>query len=161
MLLAIHEDVARWLWDQGIHQWKPGTYPPAAFDEWITHGEAYLARVEGVPAGMIVLQDADEFMWPDAPANALYVHGVRVIRRFAGRQVGRQMLLWAARQALAQGKAYLRLDVMANNPRIHAYYEFAGFVHVRDLADKPWPASLYEQHVVAPDVQADQRDTLG
>ena len=103
VLLAIHEDVARWLWDQGIHQWKPGTYPTSAFDHWIARGQAYLARVEGEPAGMIVLQDADEFMWPGAPADALYVHGVRVLRRFAGRQVGRQMLQWAARQASVPG----------------------------------------------------------
>jgi ribosomal protein S18 acetylase RimI-like enzyme len=62
--------------------------------------------------------------------------------------MGRVLLGWAAREALARGKAYLRLDVMADNPRIRAYYESAGFVHVRDLPDHPWPASLYEQRVV-------------
>jgi protein-tyrosine phosphatase len=147
MLLALHEDVARWLWDQGIHQWQPGRFPPAVLDEWIARGEAYLAWVDGEPAGMIVLQEADESMWPGAPADALYIHGVRVRRAFAGRGVGREMLRWAAREALARGKAYLRLDVMADNPRIRAYYEAAGFVHVRDLPDHPWPASLYEQRV--------------
>lgn len=30
MLLAIHEDVARWLWDRGIHQWELGTFPRGA-----------------------------------------------------------------------------------------------------------------------------------
>ena len=47
---------------------------------------ANLAQVEGEPVGIVVLQDADEFMWPGAPADALYVHGVRLLRRFAGRR---------------------------------------------------------------------------
>lgn len=146
-LLAIHEDVARWLWDQGIRQWEPGRFPRAALDEWIARGEAYLTRVDGEPAGMIVLQEADEFMWPGAPPDALYVHGVRVLRAFAGQEVGRAMLRWAEQEALARGKMYLRLDVMANNRRIRAYYESAGFIHLRDPHDKPWPASLYEKRV--------------
>jgi hypothetical protein len=89
VLLAIHEGVARWLWDQGIRQWEPGRFPPAVLDAWIARGEAYLARVDGEPAGMVVLQEADEAMWPGAPPNALYIHGVRVRRIFAGRRVGR------------------------------------------------------------------------
>jgi ribosomal protein S18 acetylase RimI-like enzyme len=117
-------------------------------DAWIARGKAYLARVDGEPAGMVVLQEADESIWPGAPADALYIHGVRVRRAFAGRRVGRVLLERAAREALARGKAYLGLDVMADNPRIRAYYESAGFVRVRDLPDHPWPASLYEQRVV-------------
>jgi ribosomal protein S18 acetylase RimI-like enzyme len=120
VLLAIHEDVARWLSERGIRQWEPGRFPPAVLDAWIARGEAYLARVDGEPAGMVVLQEADESMWPGAPADALYIHGVRVRRAFAGRRVGRVLLGWAAREALARGKAYLRLDVMADNPRIRA-----------------------------------------
>ncbi len=147
LLLEIHEDAARWLWSRGIHQWEPGRYPREIMAEWAERGEAYIARRGGQPVGMVILQESDEFMWPGAPPDALYVHGLRVLRAFAGQGIGRTILHWAEREAAARGKAYLRLDVMTDNLKIRAYYESAGFSHVRDVHDKPWLGSLYEKRV--------------
>jgi len=152
LLLAIHEDAARWLWSRGIRQWEPGKYPREVMAGWAERGEAYIARLGGELVGMVILQESDDFMWPGASPDALYVHGLRVLRAFAGQGLGRAILRWAEREAVARGKAYLRLDVMADNPRIRAYYESAGFEHVRDVHDKPWPGSLYEKQIELPDV---------
>jgi ribosomal protein S18 acetylase RimI-like enzyme len=86
-------------------------------------------------------------MWGDLPPDALYLHGLRVLRRFAGQKLGRAVLAWAERATAARGKSCLRLDVMGDNPTIQAYYAAAGFRHVCDRIDRPWPASLYEKQV--------------
>jgi ribosomal protein S18 acetylase RimI-like enzyme len=149
LLMAIHEDVARWLWDRGIHQWQPGAFPRTVMEQWAARGEAYIARRRGQPVGMVALTETDEYMWPGASPDALYLHGLRVQRAFGGQGIGRALLLWAEAEARARGKRFLRLDVMADNPVIRAYYESAGFERRGDTTDKPWPGSLYEKRIAA------------
>lgn len=150
LLTEIHEDAARWLWTRGIHQWEPGTFPRDRLMACINRGEADLARLGGAPVGMAILQDADEYTWGARPADALYLHGLRVLRMYAGRGLGRVILRWAEGQAAARGRTYLRLDCMADNARLRAYYEDAGFRCVGEKTDEDhpsWRASRYEKRV--------------
>ena len=106
LLIAIHEEAARWLWSRGIRQWEPGTFPRDALIGCIERGEAYLARLNGGPVGMAILQDADEYTWGERPGDALYLHGLRVLRAFAGQGLGRAILHWAEGQVAARGRRY-------------------------------------------------------
>ena len=47
--------------------------------------------------------------------------------------LGAVILGWAARIARQQGREALRLDCVASNGRLRAYYEAAGFVHRGDV----------------------------
>jgi GNAT superfamily N-acetyltransferase len=150
LLIAIHEEAARWLWGRGIRQWEPGTFPRDALIGCIERGEAYLARLDGGPVGMAILQEADEDTWGTRPDNAVYLHGLRVLRAFAGQGLGRAILCWAEGQVAARGRIYLRLDCKADNAKLRAYYEDAGFRLVgakTDEDDPSWRASLYEKRV--------------
>ncbi len=150
LLIEIHEDAARWLWARGIHQWEPGTFPRDRLISRIERGEVYLARLDGEPVGMAILQEADEDTWGARPDDALYLHGLRVRRAYAGQGIGRTILRWVEEQVAARGRIYLRLDCMADNTKLRAYYEDAGFRCVgeeTDEDDPDWRASLYEKRV--------------
>ncbi|HEX6819756.1 MAG TPA: GNAT family N-acetyltransferase [Ktedonobacterales bacterium] len=145
-LLAIHEDVAHWLWCRDIRQWEPGTFPRQQLDVWIARGEAYLARLDGAAVAMLTLHWSDEETWGVMPEDAGYVHSLAVRRQYAGQGIGRALLAWTEREVAAAGKEYLRLDCMAQNAALRAYYEHAGFVERRDIAHDAW-STLYEKRV--------------
>jgi len=150
LLIEIHEDAARWLWSRGIHQWEPGTFPLDRLIACIERGEVHIARLEGKPVGMAIVQEADEDTWDAQPNDALYLHGLRVLRAYAGRGIGRAILRWAEEQVAARGRIYLRLDCMADNAKLRAYYEDAGFRYVSDATDEDdpdWRAAMYEKRV--------------
>lgn len=44
-------------------------------------------------------------------------------------------------------RKYIRLDCMAENPGLCAYYEQAGFVYRGETQGKGWQAALYEKKV--------------
>ncbi|HEX3271392.1 MAG TPA: GNAT family N-acetyltransferase [Ktedonobacterales bacterium] len=150
LLIEIHEDVARWLWSRGIRQWEPGTFPRERLIACIERGEVYLVRLDDVPVGMAILQEADEYTWGARLDDALYLHGLRVLRAYAGRGIGRAILRWAEEQVTTRGRIYLRLDCMADNAKLRAYYEDAGFRCVGEKAwedDPSWRSSLHEKRV--------------
>ena len=47
---------------------------------------------------MAILQDADEDTWGARPDDALYLHGLRALRTYAGRGIGRAILRWTEEQ---------------------------------------------------------------
>jgi GNAT superfamily N-acetyltransferase len=77
-----------------------------------------------------VTLDHGDPVWDDRPAAALYVHRMAVRRSAAG--LGTVILRWAAGVAREQGREALRLDCVASNGPLRAYYEAAGFVHRGD-----------------------------
>ena len=143
----ILEEAAHWLISRGIDQWRPGQFRMESLAEHVQRGEVFVARRGGEAVGTLTLQESDARIWGERPDDALYVHGLAVRRSGAGRGLGGAMLRWAELQAHEAGKTYLRLDCMAENPALRAYYERAGFAHVGDMYGATWSASLYEKRV--------------
>lgn len=147
-LAALHEEAARWLWERGIRQWRPGEYTATHALAAIREGhEVYLARRAGAPVGTFILQWDDPEMWGERPPDAGYVHGLSVRRAVAGLGLGAALLDWAAQRVAASGRHWLRLDCMAANPALRAYYERRGFTY-RGEAEEGW-AALYERPACA------------
>jgi len=69
----------------------------------------------------------------------------RVANREHGHGLGGDLLAWAEGEAVAGGKAFLRLDCAPDDPGIKRYYERAGFLHVRDLSVAEIRVSLYQK----------------
>lgn len=126
-LLALLEEAARWLTARGIDQWRPGIFARGPLLDEIAAGERFVARWDGVLAGTLRLCWDDPATWGTQPPDAGYVHGLAVARTFAGRALGRALLDWAARAAADAGKTTLRLDCVAHNAPLRAYYQRAGF----------------------------------
>jgi GNAT superfamily N-acetyltransferase len=76
--------------------------------------------------------------------------GLRVLRAYAGRGIGRAILRWAEDQVTSRDRIYLRLDCLADNAKLRAYYEDAGFLHIGEKTWEDalsWRSSLYEKRV--------------
>ena len=56
---------------------------------------------------------------------------------------------WAEEHAAAAGKAFLRLDCVASNARLRAYYGRAGYGRVGDVTVGEYTQVRYEKRVAA------------
>ena len=143
-LVALYDEAAAWLMARGSRQWPPGWWTPKVVAKEMRAGhELYLARRGDAPVGKLTLQWDDTEVWGEQPPDAGYVHGLCVSRAVAGRGLGAALLDWAAQRVRANGRCLLRLDCMAANPALRAYYEGLGFA-CRGIGDEGW-AALYER----------------
>jgi GNAT superfamily N-acetyltransferase len=146
VVLDVLADAAAWLRARGIEQW------PERFDEsWvmpaIERGETWLAvhEPEVEVVGTVVVEWEDPIFWAGYPADAGYLHRLAVRRRGTG--LGARLLRWAEEHAAAAGKPFLRLDCVAWNGSLRAYYERAGYEHVGDVTVGPYTEARYEKRL--------------
>ena len=129
-VLMVLDEAAAWLQERGIGQWPP-RFEPSWVEAAITRGETWLVKVGGTVSATVTLDLADP-VWDGITGSALYVHRMAVRRRAAG--LGAAVLGWAACAARERGREALRLDCVAANARLRAYYERAGFAYRGDFS---------------------------
>lgn len=146
-VIAILSEAAGWLAARGIDQW-PVPFPDSWVVEGIEAGEVYLAYRGALAAATITLQWSDPVFWPDLDdGEAAYVHRLAVRRPAAGRGVGHRLLAWAEERAAEAGRGWLRLDCVAGNSRLRAWYGDAGFSYCGDTEGEGWRVSRYQRPV--------------
>jgi len=94
----------------------------------IADHEVYLARdPAGTPLGTCCLQWSDTIYWPHDgdDATAGYVH--QLATAVPGRGVGAALLDWCIARTRIAGRRRLRLDCLAANADLCAYYAAHGF----------------------------------
>ncbi|MET9495483.1 GNAT family N-acetyltransferase [Streptomyces sp. NPDC006552] len=128
-LVALYDGAARWMVEQGIDQWRPGEKDEAHFRRRMAAGEVWLAEAGGQAAGGYELWWADEPAWGEQPPVAGYVHRL-MVRRGAPAGCGAALLAHAERRVAGAGRTYCRLDCVADNRRLRAYYEKRGYAVV-------------------------------
>lgn len=106
----------------------------AFLDASIAHGELFLAELDGVLAGCMVLNHAYNdgyaaaFWAADVPdAQLLVIHALGVHPAFARRGIAHRMVQYAIGTARAQGCRALRLDVLGGNVPAERLYTGQGF----------------------------------
>ena len=129
-VLLVLDEAAAWLQGRGIAQWPP-RFEPSWVEEAIGRGETWLVKAGGTVSATVTLDLADP-VWDGIAGSALYVHRMAVRRHAAG--LGAAVLGWAARVARERGREALRLDCVAANTGLRAYYERAGFAHRGDVS---------------------------
>jgi GNAT superfamily N-acetyltransferase len=144
VVLAVLADAAAWLRRQGIEQW-PDRFPVEWVMPAIERGETWLADADRETIGTLVVQWDDPIFWAGYPADAEYLHRLAVRRPGSGR--GGELLRWAERYAADNGNTFLRLDCVASNARLRAYYELAGYEHVGDVTVGEYTQARYEKRV--------------
>ncbi len=143
-LVALYDEAATWLMARGLRQWAPGWYTTATVVGALRAGhELYLVWRAGAVVGKFALQWDDAAMWGEQPPDAGYIHGLCVRRAAAGMGLGAALLDWAGQRVAANGRRWLRLDCMAANPALRAYYERLGFIY-RGEGEEGW-AARYER----------------
>ncbi|WP_070121015.1 GNAT family N-acetyltransferase [Bacillus marinisedimentorum] len=123
----------KWLQEKGLEQWDYYVHDidgnTADVIESIERGSTYLLKDGLVNAGTITVETSpgewDRGVWEEeaSGADAAYVHRLVVNRFYAGRGIGEKLLNWAEDHAEQQGKTRLRLDCLASNESLNAYYK--------------------------------------
>ncbi|MEV6108588.1 GNAT family N-acetyltransferase [Streptomyces sp. NPDC051940] len=153
LLVRLRDDAARWMIRQGIQQWRPGDFGEEHFRRVREYGEVWVAEAGAADAGGVgaaVAEDRprpvigafelwweDEDAWGVQPPVAGYVHRLMVDREVATPGAGRLLLGAAERRVAETGRELVRLDCLATNERLNAYYENAGYRAVGHKSGKP------------------------
>jgi hypothetical protein len=129
-VLAVLDEVAAWLHERGIAQW-PAHFEPSWVMEAISRGETWLVEADGAIGATVTVNWSDS-VWADVAGSAAYLHRMAVRRTEAG--LGPVILAWAADIARQHDCDALRLDCVASNGQLRAYYAAAGFACRGDVA---------------------------
>jgi ribosomal protein S18 acetylase RimI-like enzyme len=137
-LILWRRETARWLaQEKGTDQWG-SDYPREKLIGWIDAGETWMASLSpgGEPVATItVSQVGDPDLWTleELKVPALYIYKANVERMFAGREIGKSLVLWAKAIAGESGLHAVRIDVWSTNHSLHEYYKRLGFVYLRTV----------------------------
>ncbi|WJV51010.1 GNAT family N-acetyltransferase [Streptomyces flavofungini] len=153
-LVRLRDDAARWMIAQGITgQWQPGELGEDHFRRIMESGEVWLAEAAGRAVGAWELWWEDEAAWGPQPPTAGYVHRLMVDHSRVPPGTGRHLLRAAERRVAEAGRPLVRLDCLAGNSRLSAYYLASGYQVVGHKEGKPQPGgtpksfTLLEKHV--------------
>ncbi len=148
-VLGLRDDLARWMLERGIEQWRPGELPLEWIEECTSRGWVYLVPGGEKLVGSVTIVWEDPFIWGERPEPAGYIHLLMVDRDFAGHGVGRSLLGWAEGSILDSGRQLARLDCARGNGTLRSYYEGAGYqlVGYKDFPDVEWAfeTALYQK----------------
>jgi GNAT superfamily N-acetyltransferase len=141
IVLSVLDEAAAWLRSREIVQW-PSRFEPSWVQGAIRRGEVWVVRVGETISATVTLDLADP-AWDAVPGCALYVHRMAVRRQAAG--LGAVILAWAAAVARERDLEALRLDCVASNGRLRAYYQAAGFTHRGDATAAGAPGQRLDE----------------
>jgi GNAT superfamily N-acetyltransferase len=133
------EDAIAWSLAKGLPSWDPGVFGDP--DGWgrtrlleaLEADGLYVGTADGVTVATFSLLPEDQLFWPEAPADALYLHRFAVRASHSGAGIGAAALDFIAAETRRAGRRFVRLDALRDNAGIRAYYERAGFEHRGDV----------------------------
>lgn len=125
--------------------WTVAELKPAVLLRDYDLEETRLGTISGEPTAAMVVQQSDEFFWPDVPeGESLFVHKLATVRRLKGQGTAVAMLDRVKARALEQEKRHLRLDCAADRPKLCRFYEEYGFRRVGHRQMGPHDTAFYE-----------------
>lgn len=151
-LLALRDDLARWLIRRGITQWQPGEFPVKRLHRWVDRGEVRVLREDGRLVAAVAILDTDP-IWPPDQASAGYLHLLMVARSHAGRGLGDTVLAAAEHRVQDAGRDWVRLDAVATNQRLIRWYLDRGYTRAGTATfDDPTihPTALLHKPLTSP-----------
>lgn len=114
--------------------WVNIDYAYKQLDKEINAGNCFFIRNnENKMAAVICIGDEDEFAWGEEGKDnqALYFHKLMKDPAVTLPGAAKTLVKFAARQALDQGKKYLRCDTSYGATNLVKYYEQLGFIKKR------------------------------
>ena len=145
---AILTEAAGWLKQKNMPLWQQEHIALSVIDQDIKMGLFYIAFREDIAAGVVKFQTEDLEYWPDInQADSAFLHRLAVRRSFAGGTVSTQIFQWAIEYSRELGKQFLRLDCVADRPRLRLVYENFGFKHHSDRQVGAYFVARYEYEI--------------
>ncbi|RSS52913.1 GNAT family N-acetyltransferase [Streptomyces sp. WAC07061] len=134
---------------QGVTgQWRPGELGVGHFRRVMENGEVWLAETADCLVGAWELWWQDEEAWGAQPPTAGYVHRLMVNHGSVPPGTGRRLLQVAERRVAEAGRQLVRLDCLADNAALNAYYLSAGYQVVGRKEGRPQPGGTPKSFTV-------------
>ena len=142
---AILEEARAWLAAREIDQWtRP--FDAAWLAPKIEARELFIVEQNAEPAGVFRLLWEDRLFWGDRErGESAYIHSLAIRRRHAGTGLGGQILVAIADLAHDRNRANLRLDCVASNHRLIAYYRSHAFIPIDTVPIGGFDMTLMER----------------
>lgn len=146
----LYVEAAKWIrTSQGIIQWNEDTFTMNYLEQFIREKDVFVAYLDGELVGCFSVQWKYEEIWGELfHDNAGYIHRLVVLRKYKGQGIGSHFLTWAEDYIKNEGKKWLRLDCMADNPVLNQYYLSQGLVFQGRYDGRGWSANLYEREII-------------
>lgn len=137
-VIALLKEVAAWLQNSDINQW--GFLLEGGEDEEIKQAikdsATYIACQDDEIISTFTLysqqSEWDQHVWgEDENSEILYLHRLAVRPQFMKKGIGKEVLNWIDENL----NKTIRLDCVAHNPKLCAYYEKNGFSLIGTTAD--------------------------
>jgi ribosomal protein S18 acetylase RimI-like enzyme len=143
-------DAAQWIHSaHGFWQWRVESFEREIVEAFVRDHEVFVATLRNEPVGCFSVHWSTEEIWGEQfHEDAGYVHRLCVSRKRKGEGIGRDLIRYAESYIRARGKSWLRLDCMADNPSLNAYYVGLGFVLKGRFDASIWSANLYEREII-------------
>lgn len=140
----IMREAARWTAQRGEPLWELESLSDANLAKRCQPHEIFVGELAGEPVVAALIQDRDPDVWPD-DGQALIIHKLAVRRAHAGLGYPSRLLAFAEQHARSRGMKWLRLDTDATRPKLHQFYERAGFKHIGFKTLGRYHLALYEK----------------
>ncbi|SFE22136.1 Ribosomal protein S18 acetylase RimI [Paenibacillus algorifonticola] len=149
-MLRLYKEAARWIYEtKGLRQWSEDSFTTEYLENFIREKEVFVAYSQDELAGCFSLEWGYEPLWGEQfHTDAGYVHRLAVSRSFKGQGIGGQLLACSEAYIRDKGKAWMRLDCMAENPSLNAYYASQGLTLCGRYDAAEWSAHLYEKRLL-------------
>ncbi|MFI7353279.1 GNAT family N-acetyltransferase [Streptomyces avidinii] len=155
-VLGMLDSAVAWMNARGnTEQWGTAPYSQRPggverVERYTTENMPYVAELDGVPVGAMVLDFGPSPQMPIAPAGEpeRYVRLLVSERRYAGLGIGAVLLAHAAEEARRAGVELLRVDCWAGGGgALVAFYERNGFVPTEGFLSGDWPGQVLARRV--------------
>ncbi|WP_338556346.1 GNAT family N-acetyltransferase [Paenibacillus sp. KS-LC4] len=146
-MLRLYKEAARWIYEaKGLRQWSEDAFTMEYLYNFIKEKEVFVAYLQGELAGCFSVEWDDEPIWGEQfHMDAGYVHRLAVARSIKGQGIGAQLLAWSEAYIREREKSFMRLDCMAENPSLNAFYVSCGLNLCGRYDAEGWSANLYEK----------------
>jgi len=127
-IASVLQEAAQWLANDGRALWTAAEIAPERVLRDTSAGFFHVAREGEQLVGVMKFELEDAHFWPEIPlGTSAYVHKLAIRRAWAKKGVSTELLTYARHRAQHLGRAYLRLDCVANRQGLRDLYEGFGF----------------------------------
>ncbi|UTW63580.1 GNAT family N-acetyltransferase [bacterium SCSIO 12741] len=152
--LSFLQSAAKSLAKKGVDQWQYWLNPPkdelAWLEDGLRNGDYYFIQLNSDEiAGMVRIQTEDHLYWGEKADQAWYIHSLIVEEKWAGLQLGTNVLEKIELDAIESNQDFLRLDCLASNEKLCSYYQNQGFEKVGQVDLPLSTCNLYEKKIGA------------
>jgi ribosomal protein S18 acetylase RimI-like enzyme len=148
-ILVMHE-VAKWLIDKNESLWKINDLTKEVLlCNNLTEDNFYTGWECEKPIASMILQWHDPELWPNIkPFESGFIHKLCVSREYAGKEISREMILFAELECKNRGIKILRLDCAGDRQKLCNFYESYGFIKVDRKNIGIYDIAFYEKNIV-------------